>query len=200
MRFLFLNGSVRGERSNTATLLRHAAERLPPHSELEQITLTTFAGTVRELAESLLRADALLLATGVYWGSWGSPLQRFLEVITSYELSPCFLGKPAGVLVNMDSVGGSDVAQRLQGTLNLLGCVLPPLSSVVLSRTGLALAGQPGFEDVFQLNDLTVALANLALCAEQPRPSWRTWSIERVAQLDGAFPHSGVLDIGLERL
>ena len=74
MRFLFLNGSVRGERSNTATLLQHAATRLPAHSDLEQITLTTFAGTVRELAEALLRADALLFATGVYWGSWGSPL------------------------------------------------------------------------------------------------------------------------------
>lgn len=199
-KFLFVNGSLRGELGNTQLLLEQARLRLPEACQAETLTLASYAGSVEALAQRLVDADALLFATGVYWSSWGSPLQRFLEVMTSYELTPCFLGKPAGVLVNLDSVGGMDVAQRLQGALCMLGCVLPPLSGVVLTRTGLALQGQPGAEDVFQLDDLRVALKNLALMAEAPRPRWQTWEIARLSAISGAFPQAGPLDLGLERM
>ncbi len=200
IRFLFLNGSVRGDQGNTQALLDHARGCLPGDAELQEITLASYTGTVAALAQELVRADALLFGTGVYWSSWGSPLQRFLEVMTSFELTPCFLGKAAGVVVSMDSVGGMDVAHRLQGALSLLGCVLPPLSSVVLSRVGLVAKQHAPQTDVFELEDLRICVENLAILARQPRPDWKTWEIERLPQISGPFPGFGPLAIGLPRV
>src|SRR5437868_13680976 len=137
-RLLLLNGSLRGSTGNTARLLERAQRFLPADWQSETLSLPEYSGTIEGLAERLLAADAFLIGTGVYWGSWGSPLQRFLEVMSAYELSPCFLGKPAGAVVSADSVGGLDIAQRLLGAFSLLGCVIPPLSTVVVSRVATA--------------------------------------------------------------
>ena len=155
-RLLLLNGSLRGSDGNTARLLQRASDALPRTWQADILCLADYRGTVEALVERLSRADAFLIGSGVYWGSWGSPLQRFLEVISSYELSACFLGKPAGALISADSVGGLDVAQRLLGAFSLLGCFLPPLSCVVLSRAACAAsaADPEANADVWQLEDL----------------------------------------------
>jgi hypothetical protein len=126
-------------------------------------------------------------------------LQRFLEVMTGYELTPCFLGKPAAVLLSADSLGGADVAQRLQGVLNHLGCATPPLASVVVTRVTHEVRGKPGFEDVFQTEDLRVSLENLCIAARAPRPEWATWGIARTPPISGPYPSSGPLLAGLPR-
>jgi multimeric flavodoxin WrbA len=192
-----LNGSIRGSAGNSAALLDVARRFLPDDAVVDEVVLTDYAGSVEELVERLRASDALLFATGVYWSSWGSPLQRFLEVMTGYELSDCFLGKPAGVLVSMDSVGGLEVAQRLLGVLGMLGCLTPPLASVVVSRAGARVRGQPGFEDVFQVDDIEIVLENLCQAARMPTKSWKTWPITRTEALTGPYPHRGRLPAGL---
>lgn len=199
-RILFLNGSIRGDHGNSRALLDRAAAFLPPGIEAEHLTLTTYSGSVAALAAALASSSALVFGTGVYWSSWGSPLQRFLEVMTSYELSDCFLGKPAAVIASVDSVGGADVVARLQGVLSFMGCLIPPLSSVVISRAGLRARREPGFEDVFSVEDLGVLIGNLVLATDASRAPWRTWDIARVAAVEGAFPHAGPLLSGLDRL
>ncbi len=165
LRLLLLDGSLRGTQGNSARLLQRAAEALPVTWHADALCLADYQGTVEALADRLSNANAFLIGSGVYWGSWGSPLQRFLEVMSSYELSRCFLGKPAGALISADSVGGLDVAQRLLGAFSLLGCLLPPLSSVVLSRAACAatVADPQANADVWQLEDLDVVVRNLVL-------------------------------------
>jgi len=137
----------------------------------------------------------------VYWGSWGSPLQRFLEVMSSYELSACFLGKPAGALLSADSIGGLDVAQRLLGAFSLLGCLLPPLCSVVLSRAACAATAvdPEANADVWQLDDLEVLVQNLVLAQPFAKTAWSTWPVRKLARIEGQYPSHGPLSAGLEK-
>jgi len=200
-RLLLLNGSLRGTEGNTARLLQRAGQSLPASWQADALCLADYRGTVEALAERLSSADAFLIGSGVYWGSWGSPLQRFLEVISSYELSRCFLGKPAGALISADSVGGLDVAQRLLGAFSLLGCLLPPLSSVVLSRAACAAtaADPEANADVWQLEDVDVVLQNLLLARAFAETAWSTWPVRKLARIEGDYPAHGPLAAGLEK-
>jgi chromate reductase len=197
---LLVNGSLRGNHGNTARLLQRAAEALPTTWRADAVCLANYDGTVEALAERLSNANAFLIGSGVYWGSWGSPLQRFLEVMSSYELSRCFLGKPAGALISADSVGGLDVAQRLLGAFSLLGCLVPPLSSVVLSRAACAAtaAAPEANADVWQLEDLEVIVQNLVLAGDFAEKPWSTWPVRKLARIEGDYPAHGPLDAGLE--
>jgi len=201
LRLLLINGSLRGRDGNSARLLHRAAQTLPSHWQTDALCLAEQGGTVEALAERLTTADAFLIASGVYWGSWGSPLQRFLEVISSYELSRCFLGKPAAAVISADSVGGLDVAQRLLGTFSLLGCVLPPLSSVVLSRAACAIAAADpdANADVWQADDLAVVVQNLVLAQAFTAQPSATWPVRALARIDGDYPAHGPLGAGLEK-
>ncbi|HEX3775026.1 MAG TPA: NAD(P)H-dependent oxidoreductase [Polyangiaceae bacterium] len=201
MRLLLLNGSVRGSRGNSASLLARAAERLPTAWQSDSLALAEYSGTIDALAERLLAADAFLIGTGVYWGSWGSPLQRFLELISAEELSPIFLGKPAGAVVSADSVGGLDVAQRLLGAFSLLGCLLPPLSSLVISRVGLEAtrADASANEDVWQVADLDVVVQNLVLAQGARATPWSTWPVRKLNRAEGEFAAQGALEPGLAK-
>ena len=200
-RLLLLNGSVRGSTGNTARLLARAPAFLPEGWQSETLSLAEYTGSIDALAARLVSADALLVGTGVYWGSWGSPLQRFLEVISAYELSPCFLGKPAGAAVSVDSVGGLDVAQRLLGAFSLLGCVVPPLSTLVVSRVGCAAtqSDPDSNEDVWHMDDLEIVVQNLVRAQSLSRIDWATWPVRQLTRLEGAYPTHGVLAAGLEK-
>ncbi len=200
-RLLLLNGSLRGTTGNTAALLRRAAGFLPADWRAEALCLADYAGSVQGLAEELGAADAFLIGSGVYWGSWGSPLQRFLEVITAYELSSCFLGKPAGAVISADSVGGLDVAQRALGAFSLLGCVLPPLCCVVVSRAACAAsdADREANADVWQIDDLEIVVRNLVLAQGFRATPWTTWPVRKLARVEGPYPSRGALGGGLEK-
>lgn len=196
-RILALDGSLRGGAGNTGRALAFAGRTAPPCIDFKQVVLSDYAGTVEALVDELAAADGFLVGTGTYWSSWGSPLQRFLEVMTGLECSDVFLGKPVGVVVTMDSVGGVDVATRLLGTFGKLGCTTPPLPLVVLSRIAALLQGTPSDMDLWQLEDLEVLVANLALAARAERPRWRTWTVERAPMPRGPFPAAGRLELGV---
>ncbi len=200
-RLLLLNGSLRGTTGNTAALLERARSFLAAEWQAHTLCLADYAGSVQGLVEQLSSADAFLIGSGVYWGSWGSPLQRFLEVMSAYELSACFLGKPAGAVISADSVGGLDVAQRVLGAFSLLGCLLPPLCSVVVSRAACAAsdADPEANADVWQIDDLEVVVRNLALAQHSRTTPWATWPVRKLARVEGAYPTHGALSLGLEK-
>ncbi len=201
MRFLLVNGAVRAD-GNTAALLRRARGALSEH-DVDELVLCDFAGTVEDVVARVDAADALVFGSGVYWGSWGSPLQRFLEVMTGHELTSTFVGKPAGALLSMDSVGGFDVAARLLFSLSCLGCLVPPAAAVILSRTGNAAAANPAtadeFKDVWQLDDVDTLCANLVVAGGVDRAAWQAWPISRTTSPTGRWPAGGGLDLGTER-
>lgn len=205
MRLLALNGSVRGDQGDCADALDAALEPALGFAgdvDVSRVTLAGFRGTVEDMVDDLRAADAFLVATGTYWGSWGSPLQRFLEVVTPLEASDIFLGKPVACVVTMDSAGGVEVGTRLLGTFALLGCQVPPFPLVVLSRTATAVDGRPGFDDVWQERDLEVLVHNLKVAAaagRSERSRFRAWSVDKGRLPSGPWPATGALDIGLPK-
>jgi len=201
---LIINGSLRGAAGNSAAVARRAAQMLV--GELQQkatlLTLTDPLPTIREVYDLLSGCDGFLVVTGVYWNNWSSPLQRFIEVTTAFENTPAFFGKPVACAVTMDSVGGIEVAARLQAVFGGLGCWSPPCSTLVLSRTGQeAMTASSGKqddpnEDVWRMDDLQIVLQNLVTAAAMPRNNWIAWPHSELTIPDGPWPHEGPLDMG----
>jgi multimeric flavodoxin WrbA len=156
-----------------------------------------------ELEAALAEADALLLATGTYWHSWGSPMQRLIEVLTPLENTPLLFGKPVGALVTMDSVGGAELGGRLLSVFNQLGCAIPPCTTLVLSRVAVeALAAgahraEDPNDDTWQLADLAHVLDNL-LAGPEGRPAL-PWPVRHFDRVQGAYPAAGPLMLGSPR-
>jgi NAD(P)H-dependent FMN reductase len=204
---LILNGSLRGTAGNSFAVAKQAEQILV--NDLQQqvtvLTLTNPLPTVREVYDQLKVCDAFLVTTGVYWNNYSSPLQRFLEVMTAFENTPAFFGKPVASAVTVDSVGGIEVAARLQAVFGGLGCWSPPCSTVVLSRTGQeAIAASAGKEDdpnedVWRMNDLPIVLRNLVTAAAIPRSNWVAWPHIELIIPNGPWPGNGALDMGTPR-
>ena len=201
---LLLNASLAGDAGNTAVLLARARRLLARRATVESLTLAALPtaapasdGSVAQLSAlnaqlvgALQRADGLLIGTGTHWDSWSSVLQKFLEVATPHEGTSLWLGKPAAVVVSEHSTGGKGVLSRLQGVLVTLGCTLPPMSGLVLSRAALLAtrhAPNPApTSDFWCEADLRVVSHNLAEAArvslpgaKPALPRWRTWPVDR---------------------
>lgn len=182
-RILLLNAALGGAEGNSARLLARVAARLGPRAELVRATLAGPEGEgFTALAPKLRQADGWVIATGTHWDSWSSPLQKFLEDGTSTELSGLWLGKPVAVLVSEHSTGGKGVLSRLQGVLATLGCWIPPLSGIVISKSAeiAARADAAAADDFWSIGDLDVVADNLLMAARQPRLAWRVWPVDRV--------------------
>lgn len=135
--------------------------------------------SVSDLEKKLESAHAFIFTSGTYWDSWGSPMQYFLETATEFEASDIFMGKPAGVIITMHSVGGKGVLSRLQGVLNTLGILIPPMSGMVYSLAGkLALESESTFSDDFwSLEDIKIITHNL-ICALHKKDDYRAWPVD----------------------
>lgn len=128
----------------------------------------------------LAKASGFVFVTGTYWDGWSSHLQRFLEEATPTEATSLWLGKPASVWVTGHSVGGKGVLSRLQGVLSSFGCILPPMSGLVVTRANeLARAHDAeAARDLFGPDDLEVSVHNLLACARGSR-DFRAWDVDR---------------------
>lgn len=203
-RVLLLNGSLRADAGNTGWLLAEAGARLERlGAEVVTWHLAGPMPPVEEVLTGLREAEAFVVGTGVYWHGWGSPLQRFLEVFTPHEGTDAFFGKPVSALVTMDSVGGSELAARLLHVFGSLGCLVPPCSTLVLSR--LALRHGDGVrplaedDDVWSLADLDVVLHNTLAGRPGGDRDWRGWGCRALRAPRGPYPEAGPLDLGSPR-
>jgi chromate reductase len=193
IRLLLLNASLGGEKGNSAILLTRASQFLSRRATVEILTLERTARPLArnpQLLAALTRADGFLLGTGTHWDSWSSVLQKFLEDATPTEGTALWLGKPAAVVVSEHSVGGKGVLSRLQGVLVTLGCSIPPMSGLVLSRAALLAAKHAPdpatTNDFWCEDDLRVVCHNLAEAArtslrgaKPTLPRWRAWPVDR---------------------
>ena len=177
------NGSLGGAGGNTAAVLAPLAARLRAAAELQVVHLAGDDLSDEALERLLCESAGFVFATGTYWDSWGSPLQRFFERTTRFEGGRAWLGKPAAAVVTMCSVGGKGVLSRLQGVLSTLGCQIPPMSGMVYSlATHLAIQHAPPdasapYTDFWQVDDFDTIAHNL-LEAVSGGASWRAWRVD----------------------
>ena len=179
MSVLILNAGLGGSGGNSEVVARRCAELLGalgvPHECL--VLRDAAPGSARAALE---RAQRLVFVTGTYWGGFSSLLQQLLEELTPTEASELWLGKPAAVLVSAHQVGAQSVLFRLQGVLVTLGCLVAPMSGIVISKVGEALrARAPELcDDVWGLEDVATALHNLLAVPFTPR-AFRAWPVDR---------------------
>lgn len=199
LRIALVDGSLRPGSGNTARALERVCQAFGKEAEVHRVLLGNFRGTVPEMAEQLRAVDGFVFGSGTYWSSWGSPLQRFFEVMTPYEATDVFAFKPASVVVTMDATGGAEVASRLSATLACLGCAVPPFGWMALSRVASVLEATDAgaTRDVWGAADLDVLGANLLAAVKQaalaPRGAYRAWPVEAAPLAAGAFPALGAL-------
>lgn len=170
-----LDGSLGAPHGNTSRLVKELVTHLPSGVAVTWVNLKQESPTEAQLHQ----ADGFIFASGTYWDSWGSPLQKFLEDATKYEGSDLWLGKPAAVVITMHSVGGKAVLSRLQGVLSTLGLVIPPMSGMTYSLANhLALKAQPNASraDLWSPADLEVIAKNLLKALSLPR-DWAPWPV-----------------------
>lgn len=187
MKLMIVNGSLGGELGNTAKAITLFCEALTQSDSQVEIDLRHLTSARPPNKQDFQNADAFLFASGVYWDSWGSPLQKFFETLTELEGNPCLFGKPAAALITMHSVGGKEVLSRLQGVLNTFGLFVPPMSAMTYSfATQAALENSAGSNtlknDFWCLDDLAVIAKNLVSAIEVSRmakPKWTAWSVDR---------------------
>lgn len=178
-KILILNGSLGGNSGNTEFLLERLQKNLPSSEVVHLKDLLEKKIAIQELKIKLETASGFVFTSGTYWDSWGSPMQYFLESATEFEASDIFMGKPAAVMITMHSVGGKGVLSRLQGVLNTLGMMIPPMSGIVYSLAGqLALETQSTFsEDFWSLEDVDIIAHNL-LTAVNLETTYKPWPVD----------------------
>lgn len=178
-KILILNGSLGGNSGNTEFLLERLQKNLPSSEVVHLKDLLEKKIAIRDLKIKLETASGFVFTSGTYWDSWGSPMQYFLESATEFEASDIFMGKPAAVMITMHSVGGKGVLSRLQGVLNTLGMMIPPMSGIVYSLAGqLALETESTFaEDFWSLEDVDIIAHNL-LTAVNLETTYKPWPVD----------------------
>ncbi len=201
---LLINGSIRGNIGNSGVLSKYATEIINGAGKnVHLLTLAESMPSISEVLKIVENASAILAITGNYWGSSGSVMQRFIEVMTPFENTSAFWGKPFSVCVSIDSVGGTDVASNLHAAFSGLGCWSPPCSTVIVSRVGneaiaasVHLDGSPN-DDVWRKEDLNVLLENLIIASNIGAP-WKPWPYRKLKKASGEWPTNCILDLGNE--
>ena len=176
-----INGAIGGKNGNTGSLIkkiRRKINKIDSNISVKILHLHKdfFWPKVRHIIKE---SDALIFCTGTYWDSWGSNMQQLFEKMTEIEGKKHLLGKPAGVIVTMHSVGGKEVASRMQGVLCSMGCVLPPFSAFAYIYADHVAhqsryLGKKLLDDVWHIEDLQAFLSNIIKYAKDEK-DWQVW-------------------------
>jgi multimeric flavodoxin WrbA len=211
-RILILNTALSGDAGSTAVALARVRKILARAGQAEVRVGTLLGGKEKGVVKSftdvrseLAWAEGFVFGTGTHWDSWSSVLQKFFEDATEAEGTKVWLGKPVACVVTEHSVGGKGVLSRLQGVLVTLGCLIPPMSGVVLSKVAQLAAGRSavdgrglakdakakgvrgesvqggevaGMEDFWCAEDLKVVAHNLVEAVKGTR-KWKAWRVDR---------------------
>lgn len=176
-----INGAIGGKNGNTGSLIkkiRKKINKIDPNIKVKILHLHKdfFWPKVRHIIKE---SDALIFCTGTYWQSWGSPMQHLFEKMTEIEGKKHLLGKPAGAIATMHSVGGQEVVSRIQGVLVSLGCVIPPFCGFAYSYADhvahrTRYHGKKLMDDVWHLEDTYALVFNIIEYMKHSY-KWKVW-------------------------
>lgn len=178
---LIINGSLGGKDGNSNEVISHVKAQLKKTNAIESKEIFLNQNNYQSELENILDwADGFIFTSGTYWDSWGSPMQAFLENCTEFEGGPVLFKKPASVIITMHSVGGKEVLSRLQGVLNTMGLMIPPMSGMVYAlSTHLALMNQTSFAfDFWSMDDIEIVVHNLITAIDQNN-NYQSWNVDK---------------------
>lgn len=177
-KILIINGSINQDKGNTQKVLDVAIEYL---KDMQcEIKVHDMSSDINTLKQNLKWSEALVISTGTYWDSWSSTLQKFIEDLTQFEASEEILFKPVSTIITMHAFGGKEVMSRLQGILNTMGFMIPPMSGFVY---GLAIhealnQSEDFAKDFWSLDDLEIVMHNLVTSLDKT-PAYKAWPVDK---------------------
>jgi multimeric flavodoxin WrbA len=181
MTFTILNGSLGGRTGNTNNLIQKIKRIILKRDSETKIKIIHLSPSFDwiKVRRAIKASDALIFCTGTYWDSWGSPMQQLFEKMTQIEGKKHLLGKPAGAIVTMHSVGGKEVCSRILGNLVGLGCMIPPFAGFAYSYADHVAhqkrtTGNKLLDDVWHIKDLEAFIHNL-FEARSGTNNWIVW-------------------------
>ena len=157
-------------------MLALAEENLASQAKVAYLELVK-EPTMDRILSAVADADAFIFGTGTYWDSWGSPLQRFLEMTAHTEGQEFWVGKPAGAIVTAHAVGAKGVLSRLLGVLNVYGMLIPPFAGFAYTwanEVALPHASDHLHNELWTTADVDVLCHNL-MEAIRGSTNWSQW-------------------------
>ena len=173
---LFINGSLHGIDGNTFPLVNKLSEFFPGQYEIKHLSLCENKPH-EEICKLIDECEGIIFGTGTYWQSWSSHLQKFFEEMVDYEGHKMWMGKPVCVIVTMHSVGGMEVAGRIQSNLSMFGLVIPPMCNLVHSYVNFLARKSSDDGDIWDERYLNVIAHNLITAIEK-RSDYMSWQVE----------------------
>lgn len=185
-----VNGSLGGRTGNTNNLIQKIKKIIRKKDEKAKINLVHLSPHFDwlKVRRNIKSSNILIFCTGTYWDSWGSPMQQLFEKMTQIEGKKHLLGKPAGAIVTMHSVGGKEVCSRILGNLVSLGCSVPPFAGFAYSYADHVAhknrtSGNRLLDDVWHIKDLEAFVHNL-FEAHYGTNEWIVWDYLDTEALD----------------
>lgn len=177
MKILVLNGSPQGTKGNCQKFIKKHL-KVDATDKIEVITLAN-KGASEKALKTILKTEAVVFISGTYWDSWGSPLQAFFEKLTALEGHPHLMGLPCSCIVLMHSVGGKSVLSRMQGILNTMGFLIPPMSGMVYSLVNKLASAKKSTHapDFWAPEDWQFIYENLKIANSQ-KSKWKAWPFD----------------------
>jgi multimeric flavodoxin WrbA len=175
---LILDGSLHGKGGNTHGVTEELLKLLPD-VEVDYIELKKISD-ISSLESKIRAADGFIVATGTYWQSWGSPMQRFLEEATPWEGADLWMGKPVCFVITMHSIGGMEVMSRLESNFSMFGALIPPHCSIVHSEVNqLARKDSPEnlHQDIWDLRYLPTIAHNFKAALDGTH-NYEPWKVD----------------------
>ncbi len=183
---LILDGSLHGKSGNTHGVTEELIKLFPADFIFEYIELKSVSDCL-SLENQMQQADGFIIATGTYWQSWGSPMQRFFEQTTPWEGSHIWLGKPICTVITMHSLGGVEVMGRLQSNLSMLGALIPPMCSIVHSHVNqMASHSTECNHDVWDMSSLPTIAHNF-ITALNKTGTYQSWDVDKDDAVTGIW-------------
>jgi multimeric flavodoxin WrbA len=159
----------RNEPSNTAVLCEFLATRMERRGigteTVKLVDCNILPGTCSDMGAGddwpgiltkILAADAIILATPIWWDMHSSLMQRVVERMD--ELHDEILagqpsrldGKVAGIVITGDSDGAQHIIGHLCNFMNAVGVVVPPYGSLSVLWEAQAKGKHPAREELLQ--------------------------------------------------
>ena len=188
-----INGSLGGRTGNTNNLINKIKKiilKKNSHAKVKIVHLSPSFDWMK-VKRCIKASNILIFCTGTYWDSWGSPLQHLFEKMTQIEGKKHLLGKPAGAIVTMHSVGGKEVCSRILGNLVGLGCMIPPFTGFAYAYSDhiahrSRVSGKKLLDDVWHIDDLEALVHNLFV-AHAGTKDYMVWDFLDTQAMDPSY-------------
>jgi len=122
---------------------------------------------MRKLYDKILEADALIIATPIYWFSPSGVVKNFIDRLTVFENMIYIAGKSwvegkvAGFIAVGNDSGSIQVIANLMAALNAMGFIIPPWAMAYFNAKGNVLEDEGSVMDALNVGRIVTITAKV---------------------------------------